>query len=559
MAPRNTTRAAKGPAFRCHVCGRPMAENRNRRNKLVPCNTPECVDLQNKRKAVYRANVGLAEVERPEPSEQSQRGGQVFTPDSIDTASGLAETPAGDEDAQVEPETIIAKDDHSEESIKKRLALKKELERGKVWRSPSLEQPIVVAPIGPLDAPFGYDENDNPIRPPLMGHTGVTPVVDPPKPKPISLYSPKPENPPPAPETVWNVAQYRETPAGRHIRTHEELRPGEKPISVSASSGQDLVKKIESRGIKPFGLDIKHGNRPPRAPREYSYRKIFELKRSQIVGWLSDLHIRYINAPTVVTVCRTKLVTQEAGNAEFEEWRAAKINRLKDEIADVEKDLEDLRTRWKINGHPNKTNIAMRNRFVKTIDGFKDEITQTKRAKPPQNESNQIEVDIPGTEHEELRFTGQQLDENWVKDYLKTYDGDGFPLIPEVDEETFRVFENAVITQAHHKKVYEVAAPDVLEKLRRTHPGLLEPGKDEVLDHGEHETRAEYETHTESDAHASGLRFRGKGIKVTGNKYYGKALETFDGVFKVNRGPGSGGDGGHPGAPDFDPSDDTND
>ena len=45
--------------------------------------------------------------------------------------------------------------------------------------------------------------------------------------------------------------------------------------------------------------------------------------------------MRYINAPTVVTVCRTKQVTQEADNAEFEGWRVAKIDRLKDEIAEI--------------------------------------------------------------------------------------------------------------------------------------------------------------------------------------------------------------------------------
>ena len=548
-----------------------MAENRNRHHKLVPCNTPECVQIQNKRKAEHRATVGPAEKERPEPSEQSQRGGHVFIPDSIDTASGLAETPAGDEDVQAEPDPIIAKDDHSEESIKKRLALKKELELGKVRRSPSLEQPIVTALINPANpsALYGYDENGDAIQRPKEDSARHRDLLSRDTFRNVSLrcgkHSDQPGNDCPKCREDADHQRARDraavpTPerprsyggaAGRPVRTH-----GEKPIPVVPSSGSDIVKQIE----RPFGFDIKHGNKAPRAtraPREYSYRKIFDLKRSQIVGWLSDLHIRYINAPTVVTVSRKQLVTQEADNTEFEKWRATKITELKGQLAEYEKELADLRANWKSNGHTNKTNIAMRNRFVKSIGGLRDEITQTKRAKPAESEPKQIEVDIPGTEHEELIFTGQQLDETWRSDYLNSYDVDGFPLNPQVGDEDFRVFENAVISQAYAKKVFSID-PDLLKMLRRRHPGLLDPGKDEVLDHGEHETRAEYESHSESDAHASGLRFRGKGIKVTGNKSYGKALETFDGVFQVNRGPGSGGDGGHPGAPDFDVSDDTN-
>jgi hypothetical protein len=333
------------------------------------------------------------------------------------------------------------------------------------------------------------------------------------------------------------------------------LRPGERPISV------DPKEQIERNMIRNFGLEHKifpSGTKQSHAPREYSYRKIFEpfgTTRAQIVAWLSDLNILHINDPIEEWVCRTELVTLEPDNTEFEKQRADKIAGLQVKIAEAEADLADLHANWKTNGHASRDNTTLKKRFVKAIDEARKEVTQTKRAKPPETEPKRVEVDIPNSEYLRLRFVGRTLHEEWVSGYLKSYDADGFPLASrdaQVNDETFRVFENAVIFQAFAKRVL-VIDPDVLAMLTRKYPGLLNPGQEQALSDRQADFYAEY------DSHASGLRFRGRGMKVTGAKYVGKALETFDGVFKTNRGPGSGGDGGHPGAPDYDPSDDTND
>ena len=268
--------------------------------------------------------------------------------------------------------------------------------------------------------------------------------------------------------------------------------------------------------------------------------------------WLSDLNILHVNEPIEERVCRKQLVTQEADNTEFEKQCTDKISGLQVKIADTEKEIADLWERWKINGNTNRQNTVLKKRLLKAIEKVQREITQTKRAKPPESEPKQIEIDIPKSEYLRLRFVGRTLNETWVSDYLKSYDAHGFPLDPLVSDETFRVFENAVIYQALNKKLLAVDS-DVLAILTRKYPGLLNPGQEQALSDRQDDFYAEY------DAHGSGLRFRGKGIKVTGNKYHGKALEDFDGVFRTHRGPGGSSGDTHPGAPDFDPSDDTND
>jgi hypothetical protein len=529
--------------------------------RLRPCNSARCRKLQSIRKAKLVASIGPAEKERSEPSEQSERGGHVLISESIDTASGLAESTVPDEDIPADSDTIIDPDDKTAAANKQRVRLKNERKIERAQRSASLEQPIVAVPIGPPSAPYGHDENGNAIRPPKMGHT-MAPQIDvvpAPEQTPVSLYSPAPEVPrPDSSQSLWNRPVIGDIDgAGRWKRKRDELRPGEKSIPVSASSGGDLVKQIKLRAIKPFGLEVPRLRRSSglHAPREYSLRKIFQpygVTRGKIVEWLSDLNILHVNEPIEERVCRKQLVTQEADNTEFEKQCTGKISGLQAKIADTEKEIADLRERWKINGNTNRQNIALKKRLLKAIEKVQREITQTKRAKPPKSEPKQIEIDIPNTEYIRLRFVGQTLDETWVSDYLKSYDAHGFPLNPLVSDETFRVFENAVIYQALNKKVLVVDS-DVLAILTRKYPGLLNPGQEQALSDRQDDFYAEY------DAHASGLRFRGKGIKVTGNKYHGKALEDFDGVFRTHRGPGGSSGDTHPGAPDFDPSDDTND
>jgi len=558
MRTQNTTRARK-VMHPCHVCGESFMQNLNVR--LRPCNSARCRKLQSIRKAKLVASIGPAEKERSEPSEQSERGGHVLISESIDTASGLAESTVPDEDIPADSDTIIDPDDKTAAANKQRVRLKNERKIERAQRSASLEQPIVAVPIGPPSAPYGHDENGNAIRPPKMGHT-MAPQIDvvpAPEQTPVSLYSPAPEVPrPDSSQSLWNRPVIGDIDgAGRWKRKRDELRPGEKSIPVSASSGGDLVKQIKLRAIKPFGLEVPRLRRSSglHAPREYSLRKIFQpygVTRGKIVEWLSDLNILHVNEPIEVRVCRKQLVTQEADNTEFEKQCTGKISGLQAKIADTEKEIADLRERWKINGNTNRQNIALKKRLLKAIEKVQREITQTKRAKPPKSEPKQIEIDIPNTEYIRLRFVGQTLDETWVSDYLKSYDAHGFPLNPLVSDETFRVFENAVIYQALNKKVLVVDS-DVLAILTRKYPGLLNPGQEQALSDRQDDFYAEY------DAHASGLRFRGKGIKVTGNKYHGKALEDFDGVFRTHRGPGGSSGDTHPGAPDFDPSDDTND
>ena len=558
MTPRTSIRGRK-VMHPCYVCGRKFLQNLYRR--LRPCGSDECLKLQSARKAELVAAIGPAEKPRSEPSEQSQRGGYVLVPVSIDTASGLAETTT-DEDIPDDSDTVIDPEDKTREANKKRIKLKNEQKTERIQRSASLEQPVVAVPIGPVAAPYGRDENGNPIRPPTMGHTMARQidVVPAPEQKPISLYSPKPEVPRPDPaESIWHNSRESgdsaDSAAGRWKRKAFELRPGEVPISVSASSGQDLVRQIESHAMKPFGLDIpRRGSKQTHAPRvTRPLRQIFDISRAQIVAWLADLNILFIEEPVRERVCRTEKVTLPVDNTEFEKQRADKIAVLQKQLVEHKSNLADLRQRWRLNGKTNRENTVLKKGLLKYIAEVRREITTTSRAKPPETPPQQIEVDIPGTEYERLTFKSTRtLHMDWVKGYLESYDAYGFPLNPQVNDATFREFEDAVIYQALSKKVFVVDA-DVLALYSRKYPGFLDPGQEKALGDRQEDCYAEY------DSHASGLRFRGRGIKVTGNKYYGKALETFDGVFRTHRGLGGSSGEMHSGAPDFDPSDDTND
>jgi hypothetical protein len=563
----------------CLVCGKPHVQDLRGNRRQKPCNTPECVKLQEMRKAEFKAIVGPVEKERPEPSEQSQRGGHVLISESIDTVSGLAEALVGDEDVPDDPETVIDPEDKSTTANKKRVALKREQLLDKVKRSPTLEQPSVAAEINPGNpkAPYSYDlETDLVIRPPVLGHTAAHLIaVPPPEQKPISLYSPpQPPRPDPA-RSLWNapmrplgvvvepeplsvVERIEEDVVRRLLNIPVKRTLGNViPLSSTATAwsstnpndvrnyNKELIENANKTGRVPASLPAA-GTLPPTAPATDipSLRRMIGITREQIASWITMPEILFRES-SVRTVCDKEIVSSDPAVNEFEETRAANIAALEKEIADAQNDIDQINRDRDTSGLDGRVIRGMINDIRrKRIAPSKAKITLENRRKAPEPIVETVEVDVPGTEHAELVYSKPVFDQQ----SLDLYKNDLAEMSIDGDEHV--VFENAVILRAAEFEHIRAQYPTMAECVSVAFPDIVGPL---------HDNGREEDHHEEADSHAMGLRIRGKGRKTTGRAWHNEALETFDGVYPTHRGAGSPGDsgGGHQGCPDFDPSDDT--
>jgi hypothetical protein len=495
----------------CPLCRAPGVADLIGNDGLKPCgSTFECLELQKKKRLELEHildSVGKFEI----PNEDVERHGKPLAPSDKDSVFST----------------------------------------GKAKRSASLEQATVAVLIAPADpdAPWSRDlETDLPIKPPMLG------VIEKGQKLPVG---PRCDEHPDYPAAEC----YKCREEADHQRARDlaaaapkiELPSPEKPVDApKLAEAEQLERNLRAS----FGLDKKAAPSPrPPVIREIHLRKIFGVKLEQIVEWLSDLRILYLCEPTKVIVCNKESVMREPDNTEFDRLQTEKIVGLEKDIAEQEKMLEELKQRQGDNGLTRRENTTLRKRYVNAIKNLKHEITQAKRQKPPHMEPQQAEVDKPGTEHEELRFTGQRLDPMWVDGYLKSFAdmtvGGGWDFL----------VENAVICRAIDAGMY--THPFLQEYKAKYWPAFTIA--EQVLDHGEHEILAreagvEYAEHAESDAHSSALSFHGEGIRSRGYTYRQKPLKTFDNFRRVTGGSGRDDDGGarHSGAPDYDPSDDTN-
>jgi hypothetical protein len=428
-------------------------------------------------------------------------------------------------------------------------------------RSPSLEQPIVAAVINPANpnALYGYDTKGDAIQRPNEDADRHRNLLSSPVFRDASVRCGKHFDQP-----AQDCPRCREAADQQRACDLAALAPkieaspekpvdapsSEKPVDVfpTETEAEQLVRNL----LKNFGLDKKAvpPQRKPIREREYHLREIFGVSREQIVEWLNDFRITYLNPPETIIVCDKETVMQEPDHTEFNRLQAEKIVALEAAKAEQERMLEELKQRQGDNGLTKRENTTLRKRYVAAIEKLEHEITQEKRAKP-NGEPVQVERDIPGTEREGLRFSGRGLDLRWVEEYLMHYED------MTVGTGDYYLVENAAIIRAIDIGMFP--HPFLEEYRAKYRPAFIIAEK--LLDFGEHETLVEYAQHGEADSQSSGLSTHGRGTGVTDQRYHRRPLKTFDTFRRITGGSGSGDHGGsasHFGAPDYDQSDDTN-
>jgi len=546
MQNRNKRPDRRKELWPCLCCGEPFLQDRTK--SAQPCNSPRCLKLQAKRKAALHA-VNVKTPESYRPSETTLRYGHT---DLVESVDGLKEASAANDDGRAEPDDIA-------NSASTNGAKSKSRTTAQVKRFPSLEQPVVAAPIGTPEAPFGYDEADHKIAPPkedrvlhqdLMlrkrietarcskhpnfpgvdcfkcreeNHITNLPAI--PRPLATPIVPPKQVESDPQKKLENDVRKF--LGLEKKAAPRRSIPLNSTATAWSSTSPTDISKYNRELAARAAEF-LRKTQKTPKTGSSYrgdlSFRKILFLSPKQIAAWLMLPEILYVNEPSERLVSKTD---------KFKQCCAEKIRELEQRIADDQHEIVDLEERREVSGLSKREITTLKKRHVKDIEKARAEITQVKRSKLPEDGS---------TEHMERRYSGAQLDPQIVKRYLED-----LPKLSE-DGDDHRVFENAVIMQAIRRKLL-LPPKDILVR----YPELMMFRQDE--------SEREAELHADHDAQEMGLSTHGKGRNTTGRVWNNKALETFDGVFKTFSGGGDAENGSHalhPGAADFDPSDDTN-
>jgi len=553
--------AANKQMYPCLCCGVPFLQNLN--EPLRTCNSPECLKLQAAQIAKLYASEPKIPNPRP-PSDQSQRYSKVDLVESIDTASGLAKVSVTDDDA------VADADDNFESAKTKRTRLKQPATTYKPKKYPSLEQAIVAVPLAPKDpeSPFGRDPNtDLPIRPPLMG------IIEAGQRLPVSKRC---EKHPDYPADICFKCR-EEDRIERVRREAASAAPLVKPVAPPQVSEDDLKQRQLEYVAQMFGQDIKRGPsqttnarivKPYEGGREVtlSLRSKLGISREEIVEWLALPEVLYVYDPEERVVYDKKLVEDHSAVEVFEKWRAERIAEIENEKTEAERILAENKAQSKDSGLDGRTIAGMTKKSVNIIRGFKAQIAKLRRAKAPT--PTMIEVEIPETGRLEKLFSGPTIEQHGISQYTNSVRR------MEADDGFIRGFENQVIIKAAKVESIRARYPEIVSIVRRYFPWVMptEPleavptlerafarfgilGYERLSVEGREEDR-----HEEADAHSMGLRIHGKGTETVGQTYKNKRLESFDyvrGSATGSSGPDNGGPT-HPGAPDYDPSDDPN-
>ena len=443
---------------------------------------------------------------------------------------------------------------------------------GKVKKSPTLEQTTVVAPIGPPDAPYGYDENGNKIQPPKDDHTRHKELLktkqietarcvkhpeypsadcykckeeaDQKQARVAAATAPppilKPVDPPdPRQKDIEHARKVLGVPAApkslvRAIPLTSTAAPwsSTNPTDITKYDAELLERaKREERRNKSTKVD---GLLKPTKPAaitwaDMSFRKILHLSREQIASWLTMPEILYKNPP-IERILRNPTIE------EFEQQRADKIKAIEQRIAEDKHEIAEIEARRGTSGLNAYEIAGLKTRLRNRIKKAEKEITAAKRLRPPKNTGKPAMI--------EKEFSGPRLNPDIVAIYLKTWQK------ATDDSDAHREFENVVITQACKQSL--ISGTDIAK-----HPEL------KMLDLETTErcvsADRQEEHHAEADSRASGLSVHGRGRATLGDVWVNRELKTFDGVYRIRQ---AGNDednsvASRTDAPDYDPPDDS--
>jgi hypothetical protein len=419
------------------------------------CKRPECLEIRKNRKAVHQAEESrLNYTPSSDPSEQIERLGRDTV--AVETLNGL--------------KTVEASDSFDLTESKKLAIPSAVTERPK--RSVTLEQATALPAIGPKAAPYGYDSNDRPIRPPksdfdrhydllrkfsarcsrhpdqpqdcftckneiaqetarrkALDNTETTSrSVIPPSKQPEDAIDSQEVKQQKAIEEAKQFFGLNKRPAAeiRFVRPDQSLIAGA-PWWASSEEKKKHGFALRKRESAPTSTSAR--TQTPVVREGLSFRQILGITPAQISNWLDIPAVLYGNLGIL------SIDT-------FEAEKNQEIENEENKIKSSEKELLEVEERRSVGSVGGRTIARIKRHHRRSIRESRATITQIKRRKfKPSQTNDRVEVPEPGGGQVRI-YEGRRVEKELISQYRKRIRESSY------DADQWRIFENGVIRLA---------------------------------------------------------------------------------------------------------------